>query len=104
MELIILGQAYTVEYQKEKDNPKLEGADGICEPFSKRIILNAIEPDKNTVDKLEDYMAKVFRHEIVHAFFSESGLKDYMHDETLVDWVAVQLPKMVKVMAKAGCL
>ena len=104
MELIILGQAYTVEYQKEKDNPKLEGADGICEPFSKRIILNAIEPDKNTVDKLEDYMAKVFRHEIVHAFFSESGLKEYMHDETLVDWVAVQLPKMVKVMAKDGCL
>lgn len=35
MELIILGQAYTVEYQKEKDNPKMEGADGICEPFSK---------------------------------------------------------------------
>lgn len=49
-------------------------------------------------------MAKVFRHEIVHAFFGESGLKDYMHDETLVDWIAAQLPKMVKVMAQAGCL
>ncbi len=104
MELIILGQTYTVEYQKKKDNPNLEGADGICEPFSKKIILNEIEPDKNMVERLEDYMAKVFRHEIVHAFFNESGLKDYMHDEVLVEWIAVQIPKMVKVMAKAGSL
>ena len=36
MELTILGQRYTVDYQKEKDNPKLEGADGICEPFSNK--------------------------------------------------------------------
>ena len=104
MELKILGQAYKVERQKEKDNPKLEGADGLLEPFSKKIILNEIENDKNTVEKLADYMAKVFRHEIIHAFFNESGLNEYMRDETLVDWIAVQIPKMTKIMAEAGCL
>lgn len=69
MEIEILGQKYTVEHQKEKDNPKLEDADGVLEPFSKKIVLNEIVKDRNTVEKLEDYIAKVLRHEIVHAFF-----------------------------------
>ena len=43
----------------------------------------------------------------IHAFFSESGLwgnSGLGKNELLVDWLAIQLPKMVKVMERAGCM
>jgi hypothetical protein len=40
----------------------------------------------------------VLRHELVHAFFYESCLDKYFQDEVLIDWVAMQFPKLVNVM------
>ena len=46
------------------------------------------------------YMKKTLRHEIVHAFMFESGLGyNWEHgsigqEETVVDWIAIQLPKI----------
>lgn len=37
---------------------------------------------------------KIIRHELVHAFFMESGMTKYSEDETLVEWVASQFEKM----------
>ena len=39
-----------------------------------------------------------------HIIFNGSGLLDYCENETIVDWIAVQLPKMVKQMVKVNCL
>lgn len=50
------------------------------------------------------------RHEIIHAFLFESGLSEnfthpeYGHDETYVDWIASQFPKMCEVFKEVGCL
>lgn len=41
---------------------------------------------------------RVMRHEIIHAFFYESGLdveSSWGTDGTLVDWIALQFPKVV---------
>lgn len=40
---------------------------------------------------------EVLRHEVIHAFFSESGLDDYSSNEELVNWIAIQFPKMLQV-------
>lgn len=65
--------------------------DGLYKPFSQEIFINK--------ELNEKYKKKVARHEIVHAFFSESGLDtNYSEDELLVDWIALQFPKMLKVM------
>lgn len=37
---------------------------------------------------------EVIRHELVHAFFHESGLEQYSDDEVLVAWIAQQFPKI----------
>lgn len=56
------------------------------------------------------YQEKVMRHEIIHAFLFESGLSEnfthpeYGHDETYVDWIASQFPKMCEVFKEVGCL
>ena len=97
----ILGTQYEILFQTEKENPKMEGNDGICEPYSHKIILDlSAGPDKLTVDKIEDYFSKVFRHEVIHAFFFEAGLESYSKDELLVEWLAKMFPKINQSMAE----
>lgn len=97
----ILGTQYEILFQTEKENPKMEGNDGICEPYSHKIVLDlSAEQDKFTADRIEDYYSKVFRHEVIHAFFFEAGLESYSKDELLVEWLAKMLPKINQSMAE----
>lgn len=93
----ILGTEYEILNQTIAENPKLKDANGLCEFFTKQIIIDVAEPDPNTFDNLAAFNRKVYRHEIIHAFLGESGLREYMSDEVLVDWMAVQFPKIAKV-------
>ena len=103
----ILGTDYTIVHQTEEENPKLENANGICETYSKEIILDNFTIDKNTLKNVEKFMDKTLRHEVIHAFLHESGLdnnSDYARDEELVDWIAIQFPKMYKAFKELGVL
>lgn len=104
MKIDILGTPYEVIRQYEEDNPKLKEANGLCEVYSKKIILREIdEDDPNCYENIEAWKRKTFRHEIIHAFFAESGLRNnslYAEDEELVDWIAIQFPKIQKVFEK----
>ncbi|NBI08238.1 hypothetical protein [Senegalia massiliensis] len=98
MKLNILGQEYEVLLLTEEEYPKLKhlDANGIAELYNKQLIINKDGTVQNevTFDNLKAFTSKVIRHEIVHAYFHESGLMDYCNDERLVDWIALQLPKM----------
>lgn len=94
MKINILGQEYQIEIDKTKNNPKLEDANGYIELYSKKIILDDVIEDKYTFENLVEFKKKVLRHEIVHAFFHESGLHKYCDDEMLVDFLALQIYKM----------
>jgi hypothetical protein len=100
----VLGTEYDIVINPTKDNPKMEGASGYIELYSKTIVLKDIEPDKNTFENIEDFKKKVLRHEISHAFFHESGMQDYCDDEKLIDWLALMLPKITKAMIETECL
>jgi len=95
----ILGTDYEIKSQTEKENIKLVGADGICEFFSKEIILDEFKQSESKLANLEKYKYQVLRHEVIHAFFHESGLdisSDYARNEELVDWIAIQFPKIYR--------
>lgn len=106
----ILGTDYTIQVGSVDDNPKLENAIGLCELYSKKIVLSDLaeaEKDVMAVDDMEEFKKKVLRHEIIHAFFGESGLRscsEYVEDEELVDWIAIQFPKMLKAFNEVGAL
>lgn len=102
MKVDILGTQYDIIKQTISENTKLENANGICEFFAKKIIYDEAQPDRMSYDNLDAFNKKVVRHEVIHAFFGESGLKDYMNDELLVDWIAVQFPKIQKVFEQLG--
>ena len=105
-ELSILGTIYNVEIDVDVCNDeKLEETDGYCDYSTKKIVVAAIcDKDKMSIDNLEYYKRKLLRHEITHAFLHESGLEEsYSSDEILVDWIALQFPKMAKVFEEVGC-
>lgn len=98
----ILGTEYDVLEQSEGENKKLEQCDGLCEQYSKKIVINDCKVSENDimrVDNFEEYKKKVARHEVFHAYFGESGLmgnSDYAENEELIDWLAIQSPKIFK--------
>ena len=100
MKLNILGQEYDLLMLSEEEFPKLVAAkaSGLAELYSKQLIINKNHtiPDDETFDNLKAYTEKVIRHEIIHAYFHEAGLAKYCNDEQLVDWLALQVPKMIK--------
>ena len=110
MKTNILGTEYTVEFRKK--DPKLEDADGYCDTSTKLIVVDDFEPDKKSKENLEGYKKKVMRHEIIHAFMHESGLDvnsccfegGWAINEEMVDWFAIQSPKIFKVFEDVGCL
>ena len=105
----ILGTEYTIEIKKREDDKFLmDKCDGYCDKTTKKIVVLE-EPKDNELENFSDYQKKVIRHEIVHAFLFESGLHECInhsdgHDEQIVDWIAAQFPKMLKVFQEAECI
>ena len=94
----ILGTEYTIEPRELID----EDIDGFTDNTSKLIVIRT--DNVNDVGDFEYLQKKQLRHEIIHAFMSESGLQcnwqhieQFGHDETTVDWFAIQSPKIFKV-------
>ena len=103
MKVNILGQDYEIRTLTEKEYPKLKGANGMCECYSKEIILNAdCVDDDDTYANLQGFKDKVLRHEVIHAYFHEMGMHKYCDDEMLVDLLAYQIPKMAKTFKEVG--
>lgn len=106
MNVNILGTEYEIIEQTEKQNPKLRDCNGLCEIYAHKIILNAdIQEDELAYENFQEFQKRVLRHEIIHAFFAESGLRgssEYAENEELVDWIAIQLPKINKVLQQIG--
>lgn len=101
----VLGTNYDI-CTSEEDDPKMDGASGYCEFYSKKIVLANIKPSTQSFESLDEYKKRVLRHEIIHAFFAESGLRsncDFAENEELVDWIAIQFYKLDKAFRECGC-
>ena len=101
----ILGTEYKVIREQFKD----KDCDGYCDYTSREIKIR--DDNVNEVGDFDELMRKQLRHEIIHAFLAESGLqanfehyRQFGHDETLVDWFAIQFPKMIKAFGIVNAL
>ena len=103
----ILGTNYELQKKCRQDEPKLNAMDAFCDHTSKSIVICSDIDDGADVADVNVYIRKVIRHEIIHAFLYESGLGecatfDEDHYEQLVDWIAIQYPKLKEAFAKCG--
>lgn len=106
----ILGTKYKILIIEKNDYRSEENTDGWCDSFAKEILLYNYIQSVDSVKDLEAYQRKVLRHEIIHAFLYESGLwqnaygsKCWAKNEEMVDWMAIQEPKIHKAFKEAGC-
>lgn len=114
----ILGTEYRIEIHKVSEDSIMEEKRlaSYCEEESKLIVVADMSEEKYFVgmdEKAQEaYRKKALRHEIMHAFLNESGLSDdssrfdgaWAKNEEMVDWFAIQSPKIFKVFAELGIL
>ena len=112
----VLGAEYTIEIKKYAEDEAFErrSIDGYCDWLTKKIVVCDMSTYKGweheTKETISASEKKTLRHEIVHAFFDESGLGSntfsvdgpWATNEEMVDWIAVQGPKIYKAWQEAG--
>ena len=86
----VLGQTYTIKYENTRTDEVLKNADGECRWYKKEIVIDdELEPKEH-----KDF---IIRHEILHAFLAESGLRRYREDEDIINWIAWNFSKLQEV-------
>ena len=100
----VLGTDIKILFRKEADDPQLEEMGGYFDSSESLIVVKIPDKEKHSLGNLENWQKKVLRHEIVHAFLYESGLdwsanpvECWATNEEMVDWLAIQTPKINKV-------
>ena len=114
----ILGTEYRIEVHKRSEDEYMRknGADGYCSDDAKLIVIadtseNESFPDMTDIEQ-SAYRKRLLRHEIKHAFLNESGLQHcssvpmsaWARYEEMVDWFAIQFPKMIKAFESVNAL
>lgn len=107
----ILGERWTVKEGTEEEYPGLAGVDGYTDSSCRTIIIDSTVDDQDPLAKQElgEYRKVVIRHEVLHAFLFESGLdsctsraKNWSMNEEMVDWFAIQFPKILEAYKALG--
>lgn len=118
MEVDILGTRYSIVKRKYSEDSAFEkrGIDGYCDGMLKEIVCCDMTTYKGFEHESEEYInaceKHTLRHEIIHAFFNESGLMEnsvqytggWATNEEMVDWIATQHVKIQKAFQKADAL
>jgi hypothetical protein len=114
----VLGTAYDIKKVKISECELLKEKHwcGSCNELTHTILIgDASEEEffgKLSEEEQELITKQILRHEITHAFLNESGLQassaewgaGWAHNEEMIDWIALQFPKMLKAFEEAGCL
>jgi len=104
----VLGTRYNIKsVDPNTDDKRLEDANGYCDYYAKEIVAKDYTVTERSFKDIPSFNRRVLRHEIVHAFLAESGLRgncNWAHEEEMIDWIAVQFPKMLKAFKEAGAL
>ena len=111
MRVDVLGSEYVIYTNvSPEDDPILLDCGGYCDKTTRRIVI--IEPADTNLGDWHEYEKTCIRHELVHAFLFESGIggdtlwdiEGQEHPEHMVEWIAMQFPKMVKAFQAVGAL
>lgn len=114
MKVSVLGTKYEIiSVEETNDNlekyPLLKDSSGYTDITTKQIYILKYKNTEDTFINLDVLYKKTLRHELVHAFLYESGLfnntnSDWAKNEEVVDWIAIQFEKMLKVFIELQCI
>lgn len=114
----ILGTSYEIKEVKisESDYMKSNELSGYCDLYQKEIFY-ADTSEREYFDDLNPEAQKrvrneIIRHEVIHAFLGESGLKQsalpsngaWSMNEEMIDYFACMWPKIQRSFEEVGCV
>lgn len=114
----VLGTDYVIHYvnYEDDDYARRENVSGYCDFVEHKIIIVndatiPIHADCTSVSN-RIYEKETLRHAIIHAFLFQSGLDtaalsysgSWARNEEMIDWFAMQGPKIVKAWQEADAL
>jgi len=105
----VMGVVYLIREGTSVEFPSLKDCDGYCDTSTKEIVVSDMIESKgspNAKGDLARYQRKVIRHELTHALLFESGLScnSWAENEEVVDWIAIQFPKLQTLFNSADSL
>lgn len=98
----ILGTEYRVFFDLES-----EEADGEARFYKKEIHLRPVEKMLDNESSYEEKVQRakeVYRHELIHCALFEMGADEWGRDESLINLLAINSPKIFKVFQELGIL
>lgn len=98
----ILGQEYNINFDLDDTEN-----DGLTFVYEKNISItpaNKLLEKNSSFESKEAAFKEVLRHELLHAFFFEGGCPDYCFDENLVNFLAIQTPKIFDVFSELNII
>ena len=118
MKIDVLGTKYDIIRVKSNQDCYMEKMHfgGYCDNILKRIVVLDLktvpEWESESECRIKETEKITLRHELIHAFLSESGLQynsftpdeAWARNEEMVDWFAIQMPKLLKAFQVADCL
>jgi hypothetical protein len=110
MKINVLGTEYTLTVCGDEKEPRLVGCDGFCDETTKELFAESYgknRDDPTCKANLRIQTNKVKRHEIIHAFLFESGLAEnsaWAQNEEMIDFFAIQFPKLLEAFKAADAL
>lgn len=111
----VLGSEYRV-YFVDKFPERLsefeDDSDGLFNQHNQEIFIKRCRNKDMTEEGKERCEKTTLRHELIHAYLSESGLSanashcytSWAENEEMVDWFAIQAPKIFKTFQEVGCI
>lgn len=112
----ILGTEYSITFKKDEEVCSDMGVDigdcgGYCNAFSHEIVIANLDYCDDGETAVNNLKKTNMRHEIMHAFLNESGLginanssDCWAKNEEMIDWFAIQSPKIYKVFQELNIL
>lgn len=116
MTVSILGTEYKIinlsdEEMAEKMDCACGECGGYCSPYEKLIAISLLDTCEEDKEVKAVLIKRNIRHEIIHAFLHESGLYEnsanadaWAMNEEMVDWIALQFPKILEAFRQATAL
>lgn len=112
----VLGSEYQIIFKndeevcKDMDMP-LGDCGGYCNAYDKKIVIANLDKCNDSEESKRALQSVNIRHEIIHAFLNESGLmfnanavECWAKNEEMVDWFAIQAPKIFSIFNKLRLL
>lgn len=114
----VLGTDYTIRFAESGQDETIEKMHygGYCDGTTHEIVILNLKTCDDWKDDSDVEIEKrhnfTIRHELIHAFLNESGLQwnsftpdgAWAKNEEMVDWFAIQLPKMFKLFQELDIL